>query len=142
MARLIGINHVALEVRDLDEALDFFGSVFDFEMRGRAPGMAFLDMGDQFLAFSERPSVAPGEHAHFGLVVDDVEDVRRRLERADAEILPSRGLRFRDPSRNVVEVVSYSDIQFTKDPPVLHGMGLDLEKSEDAGRELEEKGLL
>ncbi len=142
MARLVGINHVALEVRDLDEALDVFRRVFDFELRGQVPGMAFLDMGDQFLALSERPSVAPGEEAHFGLVVDDVEDVRRRLKRSGAEILPSRGLRFRDPSGNVIEVVAYPEIQFTKDPRVLRGMGLQVEKSENARRELEEKGLL
>ncbi|MDQ3647315.1 MAG: VOC family protein [Actinomycetota bacterium] len=142
MARLIGMNHVALEVRDLDEALDFLGRVFEFELRGRVPGMAFVDMGDQFLALAERRSAAPGDEAHFGLVVDDVEDARRGLERAGAEILPSRGLRFRDPSRNVVEVVSYTDVQFTKDRQVLRGMGLDLEKSEGAQRELEGKRLL
>jgi predicted enzyme related to lactoylglutathione lyase len=142
VARLVGINHVALEVGDLEEALEFYGSVFDFELRGRAPGMAFLDMGDQFLALSEGRDAPPDAHRHFGLVVDDRESVRSALEAAGAEIVPTRGLRFRDPWGNSVEVVDYRDIQFTKDSRVLSAMALDgLDKSEDALRELEEKGL-
>jgi lactoylglutathione lyase len=136
VARLVGINHVALDVGDLEEALEFYDRLFDFELRGRVPGMAFLDMGDQFLALAERD--APGAGGHFGLVVDDKEAVRRRAEEAGAEIVPTRGLRFRDPWGNDVEVVQYSDIQFTKAP----GMGFDdLDKSESAIQELREKGL-
>ena len=142
MARLVGINHVALEVGDLDEALDFYGRLFDLELRGRVRGMAFVDMGDQFLALSEGREGAPDASRHFGLVVDDREAVRRALEQAGAEIVPTRGLRFRDPWGNNVEVVEYGDIQFSKQEDVLAGMGLEgLEKSEDALKELEEKGL-
>src|SRR3712207_4676047 len=133
VARLVGINHVALEVGDIEDAVAFYGRVFDFELRGRVPGMAFLDMGDQFLALSEGRDGPPDSARHFGLVVDDREAVRNALEAAGAEIVPTRGLRFRDPWGNNVEVVEYTDIQFTKEPGVLGAMGLDgLEKSEDA----------
>jgi lactoylglutathione lyase len=142
VARLVGINHVALEVGDLDAALDFYGRVFDFELRGRVHGMAFVDMGDQFLALSQGRSAGPDEDRHFGLVVDDREAVRRALEQSGAEIVPTRGLRFRDPWGNNVEVVEYGDVQFAKRDDVLAAMGLGgLEKSEKALRELEEKGL-
>jgi lactoylglutathione lyase len=143
VARLVGINHVVLEVDDLEDALAFYGRVFDLEFRGRLRGMAFLDMGDQFLVLAEGRSQPPDESRHFGLVVDDREQVRRLLEQAGAEILPGPGLDFRDPWGNHVQVVQYSDIQFTKAPPVLGGMGLEgLGKSEAALRELHEKGLL
>ena len=142
-ARLIGINHVALDVGDLEEALAFYGRIFDFELRGRVPGMAFLDMGDQFLALSEGREQPPDPDRHFGLVVDDREAVRRALEEAGAEIVPSRGLNFRDPWGNRVEVVEYGDVQFTKAPRVAAAMGVDgLAKSEEAQREMREKGLL
>ena len=138
----MGINHVALEVEDLDAALDFYGAVFDFEMRGRVPGMAFLDMGDQFLAIAATgKSEADGER-HFGLVVDDLDETRRRLERAGAEILGGRGLDFRDPWGNHVQVVEYAQVQFSKTPGVLDGMGLaGLEKTPEALEELRRKGL-
>ena len=142
MARLVGINHVALEVGDLDQALEFYGRIFDFELRGRVPGMAFLDMGDQFLALSEGRDGPPDSHRHFGLVVDDKEAVRRALVDAGVEIRPGRGLDFLDPWGNQVQIIDYRDIQFSKEPDVLAAMGLDgLEKSERAMRELEEKGL-
>jgi catechol 2,3-dioxygenase-like lactoylglutathione lyase family enzyme len=140
--RLVGINHVALEVGDLDEALSFYGAIFEVELRGRVPGMAFIDMGDQFIALSEGRTQPPDEARHFGLVVDDKERTRAALEEAGAEILPGRGLDFRDPWGNHVQVVGYADIQFTKGPDVLRGMGLDeLEKRPEALRELREKGL-
>ena len=140
--RLIGFNHVALEVGDLEQALDFYGSIFDFELRGRVPGMAFLDAGDQFLALSEGRSGGPDESRHFGLVVDDIDATRRALETGGAEILPSRGLDFRDPWGNRVQVVDYREIQFTKAPGVLRGMGAEsLTKSDSAVRELREKGI-
>jgi predicted enzyme related to lactoylglutathione lyase len=142
MARLVGINHLVLEVGDVDEALAFYGRVFEIELRGRVPGMAFVDMGDQFLVLAAGRSQAPDGKRHFGLVVDDREEVRRRLEEAGAEVLGSRGLDFRDPWGNHVQVVQYSDIQFSKAPAVLAGMGLDdLGKSDSALRELREKGL-
>jgi lactoylglutathione lyase len=140
--RLVGINHVALEVGDVDEALAFYGRFFAFELRGRVRGMAFLDMGDQFLALSEGRQQAPDDHRHFGLVVDDKEAVRAALEDEGVEILPGRGLDFLDPWGNRVEIVDYRDIQFTKAPPVVQGMGLDaLEKREQALEELRQKGL-
>jgi lactoylglutathione lyase len=139
----VGINHVVLEVDDLDEALAFYGALFELEFRGRLRGMAFLDMGDQFLVLSEGRSQPPDGSRHFGLVVDDREEVRRRLEAAGAEILPGPGLDFRDPWGNHVQVVQYSDIQFTKAPAVLRGMGLDgLAKTEAALGELRQKGLI
>jgi lactoylglutathione lyase len=140
--RPIGINHVALEVGDLDEALSFYGRLFEIELRGRIPGMAFIDLGDQFLALSEGRSQPPDEHRHFGLVVDDSDPLRAALAAAGAEILPGRGLEFRDPWGNRVQVVEYGEIQFTKGPAVLRGMGLEsLEKTPEAVRELREKGL-
>jgi catechol 2,3-dioxygenase-like lactoylglutathione lyase family enzyme len=143
VTRLIGINHVALEVGDLEQALEFYGRLFEFELRGRVPGMAFLDMGDQFLALAEGRAGPPDAKRHFGLVVDDREAVRRALRQADAEIIPRRkGLSFRDPWGNEVEVVQYSDIQFTKVPAVLAALGLGrLGKSEAALAELRDKGL-
>jgi lactoylglutathione lyase len=141
-ARLVGINHVALEVGNLEEALAFYGSLFEITLRGRVPGMAFVDMGDQFLALSEGRTQPPDLQRHFGLVVDDRERVRAALKSVGAEVLGGRGLEFRDPWGNHVEVVEYGDIQFTKDEAVLHGMALaELEKSEAALRELLEKGL-
>jgi catechol 2,3-dioxygenase-like lactoylglutathione lyase family enzyme len=142
MPRLVGINHVALEVGSVDEALDFYGRVFDLELRGRAPRMAFIDMGDQFIALSEGRTQEPDRHRHFGLVVDDKEATRRALEAAGAEILPGGGLSFVDPWGNHAQVVDYRDIQFTKTPEILQGMGLDgLRKSEQALAELRAKGL-
>jgi catechol 2,3-dioxygenase-like lactoylglutathione lyase family enzyme len=143
MARMVGINHIALAVGDVDEAVDFYGRIFDLTLRGRSGRMAFLDMGDQFLALAEGDDPAPDRHRHFGLVVDDREGVRRALKEAGIEEEQSRGLRFRDPWGNLVEVVQYSEIQFTKAPSVLNGMGIEgLGKSEKALKELAEKGLL
>jgi lactoylglutathione lyase len=140
---MVGINHIALAVGDVDEAVDFYGRVFDLELRGRSGRMAFLDMGDQFLALAEGDDPPPDRHRHFGLVVDDREGVRRALKEAGIEEESSRGLRFRDPWGNLVEVVQYSEVQFTKAPSVLGGMGIEgLGKSESALRELGEKGLL
>jgi catechol 2,3-dioxygenase-like lactoylglutathione lyase family enzyme len=140
--RLVGINHVALEVGDLEEALAFYGSIFELRLRGREPGMAFVDMGDQFIALSEGRSAPPDGARHFGLVVDDKDAVRAALENAGVEIAPGRRLDFRDPWGNHVQVVDYRDVQFTKTPAVLHGMGLDgVEKREQALRQLRDKGL-
>jgi lactoylglutathione lyase len=139
---MVGINHVALPVGDVEEAVDFYGRVFELELRGRVRGMAFLDMGDQFLALAESEPGSPDEGRHFGLVVDDRGRVRQALERAGVEIEPGRGLHFSDPWGNRVEVVQYSEVQFTKAPAVLAGMGLEsLGKSASAQQELREKGL-
>ena len=116
--------------------------MFDFELRGRVPGMAFLDMGDQFLAIAATGKAAADGERHFGLVVDDLEEARRRLEAAGADILGGRGLDFRDPWGNHVQVVEYGEIQFSKTPGVLRGMGLEgLEKTPEALEELRRKGL-
>jgi catechol 2,3-dioxygenase-like lactoylglutathione lyase family enzyme len=139
--RLVGINHVVLEVDDLEQGLDFYGRIFEFDLRGRAGHMAFLDMGDQFLVLAAGRTQAPDGARHFGLVVDDRERVRELAEQAGAELLGGRGLDFRDPWGNHVQVVQYSDIQFSKAPAVLAGMNLDLEKSAAALGELREKGL-
>src|SRR5947208_10702812 len=125
MTRLVGINHVALEVGDVDEALTWYGRFFEFELRGRAGGrMAFIDMGDQFIALSQGRTQPPDGARHFGLVVDDKEATRRALEEAGAEIAFGRGLNFRDPWGNNVQVVQYDEVQFTKADSVLRGMGL------------------
>ena len=140
--RLVGINHVVLEVGDVEEALRFYGAAFELELRGRAPRMAFVDMGDQFVALSEGRRQEPDAARHFGLVVDDLGHARRSLEEVGARMLPGRGLDFLDPWGNHVQVVDYSEIQFTKDPAVLEGMGLEgLEKTDSALDELERKGL-
>jgi catechol 2,3-dioxygenase-like lactoylglutathione lyase family enzyme len=143
MARLVGINHVALEVDDVDAALTWYGRFFDFELRGRAGArMAFIDVGDQFIAIAAGRSQAPDEARHFGLVVDDKEAVRAALRRDGVEVQPSGSLDFRDPWGNNVQVVDYREIQFTKTAAVLQGMGLDeLNKSERALTELRDKGL-
>src|SRR3954451_5574601 len=142
-ARLIGINHVALEVGSIEEALGFYGRFFEIRLRGVAPGMAFIDMGDQFLALSEGREQGSDDGRHFGLVVDDKDAVRAALEAADVDIEPGRRLDFRDPWGNRVEIVDYRDIQFTKAPAVLTGMGVeDLAKRPSALEQLREKGLL
>ena len=142
LPRLIGINHVALEVDSIEDALSFYGQFFDLRLRGVAPGMAFIDMGDQFLALSEDREQGPDDGRHFGLVVDDKDAVRTALIEAEVEIEPGPRLDFRDPWGNRVEIVDYRDIQFTKSPAVLAGMDLELEKRPGALAELRDKGLL
>ncbi len=138
--RLVGINHVALQVDDLEEAVAFYTDLFEPTAVDRSePDAAFLEIGDQFVALFERGSRE--EEAHFGLVVDDKQAARRALEEAGAEILPGPRLDFRDPSGNRVQVVQYDQVQFTKTRRVLDGMGLELAKSEQALEELRAKGL-
>jgi lactoylglutathione lyase len=142
MPRLVGINHVALEVESVEDALAFYGRIFDLELRGRAAHMAFIDIGDQFIALSEDRTQPPDRHRHFGLVVDDKEATRRALTDAGVQIQPGRGLDFVDPWGNRVQVVDYRDVQFSKTPQILSGMGLEgLAKSDRAESELREKGL-
>jgi len=137
-ARMVGINHVALEVGNVEEALAFLSEMFDVRLRGRGPGRAFVDMGDQFLALSE-PAPGDGEaRRHFGLVVDDVAAVMAAAERLGAVAGKNR---FRDPWGNLFEIVAYADVQFSKAEPVLRGMGIDGAKTEDALRQLADKGL-
>ena len=141
-AKLIGFNHVAIEVGDIDEALEFYGRLFDVELRGRAPKMAFIDAGDQFIALAQGENSSPDDHRHIGMVVDDRRIVRRALREMGVEIMPGRGLDFLDPWGNHWQVVDYSEIQFTKAPEILKGMGQEgLKKSEKALEELRSKGL-
>ena len=141
-ARALGFNHVALEVGDIEEALAFYSRLFDFELRGKSDTSAFIDLGDQFLALSKGRRQAADDDRHFGLVVDDKEAVRRALAENGIEPLPGRFLDFLDPWGNRIEIIGYSNIQFTKAPHVLRGMGLDgLAKTESALKELADKGM-
>jgi lactoylglutathione lyase len=141
-ARAIGFNHVALEVGDIDAALAFYGRLFDFELRGKSKTAAFIDLGDQFLALQKGRKQPADDGRHFGLVVDDKEAVRKALADAGIKSLPSPFLDFRDPWGNRVEIVGYDNIQFTKAPNVLRGMGLaHLSKNKKAIKELAEKGM-
>lgn len=139
--RMIGINHVALEVGDIDAALEFYGSIFDFTLRGRDKDNAFIDMGDQFLALFRGSAHGGIEGRHFGLVVDDRSSVRARVEAAGGKLLDGPFQDFLDPWGNRFEVVEYANIQFTKAPQVLRGMGVALDKNDNARRELAEKGM-
>ena len=143
MARLVGINHIALEVGDVDDALAWYGRFFEFELRGRAGArMAFIDMGDQFIALAGGRSQPADESRHFGLVVDDKEAVRAALQDAGVSVRRSGSLDFHDPWGNHVQVVDYRDIQFSKTPAVLRAMRLDgLGKSDAARREIRDRGL-
>jgi lactoylglutathione lyase len=143
MARLIGINHVALEVGDVDEALAWYGQFFEVELRGRAGSrMAFVDMGDQFLALAAGRTQPPDRARHFGLVVDDKEAVRAALLEAGVTVDRHGSLDFLDPWGNQVQVVDYREVQFTKAPEIARAMGIDdLEKTDKAREELRAKGL-
>jgi predicted enzyme related to lactoylglutathione lyase len=141
-ARAVGFNHVALEVGDIEEALAFYGRIFDFTLRGKNENMAFIDLGDQFLALQKGRKQPADDGRHFGLVVDDRQAVRQALAEAGVEILPGPFLDFYDPWGNRIEIVAYADIQFSKTEGVLRGMGLNrLTKSAEAVKELAEKGM-
>lgn len=144
-ARAIGINHIALEVGNIDEALAFYSQLFVFELRGRHETMAFIDLGDQFIALSAGRSQEPDTKRHFGMVVDNRDAVRSAVEGLGCTVLASPfpgGLDFLDPWGNHIQVVEYASIQFTKSPGVLRGMGLSgLEKTAKALEELNRKGM-
>ena len=141
-ARMIGFNHIALEVGDIEEALAFYGRLFTFELRGKSDDMAFIDLGDQFIALQKGRSQPADDGRHFGLVVDDKAVARRALADAGVETLPGPFLDFRDPWGNRIEIVGYDNIQFTKAANVLRGMGLQhLSKNASALKELREKGM-
>jgi lactoylglutathione lyase len=143
MTRLVGINHVALEVGDVDEALALYSRLFDIDLRGRAGRMAFIDIGDQFLALDEGRTQDPDANRHFGLVVDDKAAVRAAVVREGLEVLGGGpGLRFLDPWGNAIEIVSYADVQFDRTPGVKRKLGIEeLSKSESALQEIRDKGL-
>ena len=140
MPRLVGINHIAVEVGDVGEALEFLGRIFDVRLRGRGPHMAFVDIGDQFIALTAGRTQPPDSARHVGIVVDDREATLAAVREAGGELVGDND--FLDPWGNRWQVVDYRDVQFTKAPEVLRGMGLDgLEKSEQALTELRAKGL-
>jgi lactoylglutathione lyase len=139
--RIVGFNHVALEVGDIEEALAFWGRLFEFELRGKDDDMAFIDLGDQFIALQKGRKQPPDDGRHFGLVVDDKEAARQALKAAGVKTLPGPFLDFLDPWGNRIEVVEYANVQFTKAPHVLRGMGLALEKNAKARKELSKKGM-
>ena len=140
-ARAVGFNHIALEVGDIEQALDFYGKIFDFTLRAKRPGNAFVELGDQFINLMETQNQHEDRRRHFGLVVDNRSSVRARVEAAGGKLLPGPFLDFLDPWGNRVEVVEYGDIQFTKAPHVLRAMGFELDKTEKARRELADKGM-
>ncbi|MEA2211207.1 MAG: hypothetical protein QOF83_1155 [Solirubrobacteraceae bacterium] len=140
--RALGVNHIAFEVHDLDQTLDWYGRWFVFELRGRRRSMAWLDLGDQFIALSEGGPETPDRSRHVGLVVDDKEALRTELLDAGEPVTESGSLRLRDPSGNLLEIVDYRDVQFTKAPAVLRALGVPaLSKSPAALEELRTKGL-
>lgn len=140
--RAVGFNHVALEVGDIDAALEFYGKFLDFELRSKSDEMAFIDMGDQFLALQAGRTQPRDDGRHFGLVVDDKDGVRAILEEMGVEIVSNRFLDFYDPWGNRIEIVGYQGIQFTKADHVLGGMGLGgLSKTDAAKDELRKKGM-
>jgi lactoylglutathione lyase len=142
-ARLLGINHIALEVGDIDAALDWYGRFFALTLRGRGSRMAFIDMGDQFIALSAGRTQPPDDARHFGLVVDDKEGLRVRLAAGGVEVAPAGSLDIRDPWGNHIQIVDYRDIQFTKSAAALRALGVpDIEKGSAALEELRAKGLL
>jgi catechol 2,3-dioxygenase-like lactoylglutathione lyase family enzyme len=141
-ARAVGLNHVALEVGNIEEALAFYGRLFEFELRGKSSSSAFIDLGDQFIALQKGRTQPVDGGRHFGLVVDDKEAVRKALAEAGVKTLPGRFLDFLDPWGNRVEIVAYENIQFSKTPQVLRGMGLtQLSKNKSALKELAAKGM-
>ncbi|HWZ72327.1 MAG TPA: VOC family protein [Casimicrobiaceae bacterium] len=141
-ARVVGFNHIALEVGDIEAALAFYGRLFDFKLRGKSDDMAFIDLGDQFIALQKGRTQSADDGRHFGLVVDNKETARKALAEAGIETLPGPFLDFRDPWGNRIEIVGYENIQFTKAPNVLRGMGLThLSKNETAIKELTDKGM-
>jgi lactoylglutathione lyase len=140
--RLVGFNHVALEVGDIEQALTFYSRIFDFSLRSKSDTMAFIDLGDQFIALQKGRRQAPDDGRHFGLVVDNKEAARQALLAAGVVLLEGPFLDFRDPWGNRIEIVGYDNIQFTKAPHVLRGMRLaHLGKNENATRELAAKGM-
>ncbi len=140
--RIVGFNHVALEVGDIEEALAFYGRLFKFELRGKSKDMAFIDLGDQFIALQKGRKQPADDGRHFGLVVDDKQAAKKALEAAGVKLLEGPFLDFLDPWGNRIEIVGYDNIQFTKAPNVLRGMGLaHLTKNDKARKELAEKGM-
>jgi len=141
--RAVGVNHIAFEVSDLDQALAWYERYFELTLRGRHAKMAWIDLGDQFLALSEGNAKAPDGSRHVGLVVSDKEALRIALLQGGEEVAAHGPLRVRDPSGNQLEIVDYREVQFSKTPAVLRAMGLEgLDKTTAAREELRAKGII
>lgn len=140
-ANLVGINHIALEVGDVEKALEFYGHIFNFTLRGKSKEHAFIDLGDQFIALMKSATPHKDKIRHFGLVVDDRSKIKELLLEAGAELVGDKFFDFLDPWGNFIQVVEYSDIQFTKAPEILAGMNLKVHKNEAALQELSAKGM-
>ncbi len=141
--RALGVNHIAFEVHDLDRSLDWYARWFQFELRGRRGSMAWIDLGDQFIALSEGGPEVPDRSRHVGLVVDDKEALRAELIKAGEPVARQGSLRIRDPSGNLLEIVDYRDVQFSKTPAVLRALGAEgVTKHAGALDELRAKGLV
>ena len=141
-AKAVGINHVALEVGNIAEALQFYGNFIEFEIESQSETAAFIYFGDQFINFMTGRIQGPDQGRHFGIAVDNKEVVRLTLEKMGVELLDGRFLDFHDPWGNRVEITTYQNIQFTKADHVLKGMGLEtLTKSDKALTELRKKGM-
>jgi catechol 2,3-dioxygenase-like lactoylglutathione lyase family enzyme len=95
--RAVGLNHIALEVGAIQEALAFYGRLFRFELRSKSDTMAFIDLGDQFIALQKGRRQPADDGRHFGLVVDDKDAARRALKNAGVATLDGGFLDFRDP---------------------------------------------
>ena len=140
-ARALGINHVVLEVDDLDKALEFYGALFEFKLRGKSDHNAFIDLGDQFIQLTLRRTQIADTKRHFGFVVDDREAVQRAMDRLGIKSVNER-MNILDPWGNRIEIVPYDDVQFTKADNILKGMGIgQLAKTANAIEELKKKGM-
>ena len=140
-ARALGINHVVLEVDDLDKALEFYGALFEFNLRGKSEHNAFIDLGDQFIQLTLGRSQVADTKRHFGFVVDDRDAVKRAMERLGIKSINDR-MNILDPWGNRIEIVPYNDVQFSKAENILRGMGVGpLAKTANAIEELQKKGM-
>lgn len=140
---LVGFNHIALEVGNIDEALDFYQAIFNFKLRSKGEGAAFIDLGDQFLAlFETKERQSPDKIRHFGLVVDNREHIRELAEKAGAKFINMDDIEFYDPWGNHIQIIEYRDILFSKTQGVLRAMGIALSKSQKALDELAKKGMM
>ena len=141
-ATAIGINHIALEVGNIAEALAFYGSFLNFTITSQTEDAAFIYFGDQFINFAKGRTQTPDEKRHFGIAVDDKELVRNTLTEMDVTLLGGQFLDFLDPWGNRIEITTYTNIMFSKSTAILRGIGMDhLQKTDEALAELDKQGL-